>query len=162
MGIDRPDDADVPSDNSGDRPSAVGNDGRQSGASPVETRYREEYYSTGGGFVATATELGHGPAVENRLQLPYRWDSAATLLAACAEHGLKIHELVLRNESAFRPEPATCAALQAIWAAMQDCVTRGFQAEGILPGVLKVPRRAPALFRALSAHATPEPLEIMD
>jgi L-serine dehydratase len=124
--------------------------------------YREEYYSTGGGFVATATELGHGPAVENRLQLPYRWDSAATLLAACAEHGLTIHALVLRNESAFRPEPATCAALQAIWAAMQDCVARGFHAEGILPGVLKVPRRAPALFRALSAHATPEPLEIMD
>jgi hypothetical protein len=45
VGIDRPDDADVPSDNSGDRPSAVGNDGRHPGTSPVETRYREEYYS---------------------------------------------------------------------------------------------------------------------
>jgi hypothetical protein len=45
VGIDRPDDADVPSDNSADRTSPAGNDGQQSGASHVETRYREEYYS---------------------------------------------------------------------------------------------------------------------
>jgi L-serine dehydratase len=123
---------------------------------------REEYYSTGGGFVATAAELGHGPAVENKVAMPYPWESGDTLLAQCRAHGLRVWQLILANETAFRPEAETRAAVTRIWEAMQACVTSGFSASGILPGVLKVPRRAPALQRALAAHATPEPLEVID
>lgn len=62
MGIDRPDDADLPSDNSGDRTSAPGNDGQRSGASHVETRYREEYHS------ALRTQVAPEERTQNRQQ----------------------------------------------------------------------------------------------
>ncbi len=60
---------------------------------------------------------------------------------------------MLENERALRKPAEIEAGLTRIWSVMQACVQRGFAAEGILPGVLKVPRRAPRLQRMLLAEA---------
>jgi hypothetical protein len=74
VGIDRPDDADLPSGNSGDRPSAPPNDGQQSAASHAETRYREEYYSA-------RTQVAHEERTQNRHQATQAdtWTKTANL-----------------------------------------------------------------------------------
>ena len=69
---------------------------------------------------------------------------------------------MLANEQAWRTEQEIRAGLLHLWSVMAACVERGFQREGVLPGGLKVPRRAPALFRELSGTATQDPLQVMD
>jgi L-serine dehydratase len=111
----------------------------------------EEMYSVGGGAVQRA---GEAPAaLAAAVQLPYPFEDAASLLRSCHEHGLEIHELALANECAQRPQAEVERALDERWRIMQDCVTRGFAASGLLPGVLKVRRRAPKLHRVLEAEA---------
>lgn len=127
-----------------------------------EALYSEEFYSVGGGFVLRAGELGRAGVAGPDVTLPYPFHSAESLLAQCREHGLEIHELVAANERAFRPAAETEAALMRIWAVMQACVERGFQASGLLPGSLKVRRRAPKLYRTLSESREVSPLDFMD
>ncbi|AUX21220.1 serine dehydratase [Sorangium cellulosum] len=108
------------------------------------------YYSVGGGFVVNeAAARGESPLEEDRTPVPYPFHSAAELLAACAAHGLSIGQLMLENEKVFRPEAEIRAGLLRIWGVMQECVRRGLRTEGVLPGGLKVTRRAPALHRRL-------------
>jgi len=127
-----------------------------------ELLHREELYSVGGGFVMTAAELGREHDRTNRVPVPYPFDSATTLLAQCKRHGFEIHELVAANERAFRPEAETLAAVRQLWDVMRGCVERGFAAQGLLPGALNLQRRAPRLFRTLSAPGSHGPLEVMD
>ena len=149
----------LPGHSNGLRCTALDADGR-----PLA---RAEYYSTGGGFVVAAEELraaaaAGGAAVAAGPRLPYPFESAQQLLALAREHGLDLHELVLANERAFRPDAETRAALLKIWAVMQACVERGFTAQGLLPGVLKVRRRAPKLHRQLVEAGTGSPMHAMD
>jgi L-serine dehydratase len=69
---------------------------------------------------------------------------------------------VLRNEAAFREEARTRGALLETWAVMQRCMERGFRAEGLLPGVLKLRRRAPRLHRQLASAPAGDPMRAMD
>jgi L-serine dehydratase len=124
--------------------------------------FTQELYSVGGGFVVTAAELGRDDPGASAVSVPYRFDSGASLLAQCREHGLRVHELILANERAYRPEPETRASLARIWSVMQACVEHGFHAEGTLPGVLRLGRRAPKLYRQLSHGGAAGPLEVMD
>jgi L-serine dehydratase len=97
--------------------------------------------------------------------VPHPFTTAAELLQACATHGLAISEVMLRNETARRPEAEVRAGLLHIWTVMQHCVKRGIATGGILPGGLKVKRRAPDLHRRLvegSAAAASDPLAVMD
>jgi L-serine dehydratase len=80
----------------------------------------------------------------------YPFDSAASLLTQCTRNGLSIAELVWQNELAYQDENATRARLLKVWQVMNDCLQRGLNTEGILPGGLKVKRRAPALYRQAS------------
>ena len=110
------------------------------------------YYSIGGGFViddaqADAADAG---ASSRAVELPF--DSAEQLLALCRQHQLRVADVVLRNERAWRPEADTRAALLHLWDVMRQCVARGLRQEGTLPGGLGVPRRAPAMYRALNAR----------
>jgi L-serine dehydratase len=73
-----------------------------------------------------------------------------------------LHQLVLANERAFRSDDETRAALIGIWSVMHDCIERGFNGAGLLPGVLKVKRRAARLHRMLVESAEPGPLAAMD
>ena len=112
------------------------------------------YFSTGGGFVATKKQL-EKPVKNDRVRagipVPYRFTSAAELLALCAAKKLAVHELVLLNEDAMRPRSKSEAGLDTIAKAMDDCTSRGLKQTGILPGGLKVRRRAPELWDKLQA-----------
>jgi L-serine dehydratase len=70
--------------------------------------------------------------------------------------------VILANEGCFRPEEQTRQALQHIWSVMDDCIERGFRGTGLLPGVLKVKRRASRLYRVLVESSEPRPLDVMD
>ncbi|MEM8800528.1 MAG: L-serine ammonia-lyase [Pseudomonadota bacterium] len=118
------------------------------------TIYESVFYSVGGGFIASAKQL-EAPA-ENDLILgaatgPFPFTSAEELLALCREHNLTIHEIVLGNEDALRPRAETETHLANIWRAMDGCIERGLATEGLLPGHLKVRRRAAELYRKLIA-----------
>ncbi|MDB6077046.1 MAG: L-serine ammonia-lyase [Akkermansiaceae bacterium] len=120
-------------------------------------------YSLGGGFIATEEEMKAPPAPG--IELPYPFISAAELMAHSERTGLSISCMLTANEAAFRPAAETEAKLNAIWEAMQNCVKRGCMIEGILPGGLKVKRRAKAIYENL--RSTPEaslsdPLTILD
>ncbi|MCV2218849.1 L-serine ammonia-lyase [Thauera sp. Sel9] len=112
--------------------------------------YGNTYYSIGGGFVVDEAQVQSGLSAEAELALPHPFDTGAELLAQCRRHGLGISDLMLANETAWRSEADTRAALQRIWAVMRGCVARGITQEGVLPGGLNVRRRAPALHRKLS------------
>ena len=122
------------------------------------------YYSVGGGFVAGADEAGRPVLVERDTPVPLPFSAAEELLALCARHDLAISGAMLRNERAWRPEAEVRAGLLAIWEAMQQCVRRGCETEGELPG-LRVPRRAARLYRQLAGQPEAllrDPLTIMD
>lgn len=111
-----------------------------------------EYYSVGGGFVVDEGAAGADRIVEDSTVLPYPFTTARQLLGHCTTHGLSISQVMLANEAAWRPEGETRSGLLNIWQVMQDCVAAGCRNEGILPGGLKVKRRAAALYRQLCAH----------
>jgi len=107
-------------------------------------------YSVGGGFVVNEQAAGADRIVEDRTSLPYQFHSAAELLAHCAESGLSISQIMLNNEGAWRSESEIRDGLLHIWGVMQACVESGCRTEGILPGGLKVKRRAARLYRQLT------------
>jgi len=108
------------------------------------------YYSVGGGFVVNEAAAGADRIVEDQTPLPYRFHSAAELLAHCAGSGLSISEIMLQNECAWRSRSEIRDGLLEIWHVMQSCVERGCHTEGLLPGGLKVKRRAARLYRQLT------------
>jgi L-serine dehydratase len=108
------------------------------------------YYSVGGGFVVDeATAQGGTDAEAAPSRLPYPFHSGAELLSHTEETRLPMSGVMLANEGVFRPESETREGLLRIWQVMQACVKRGCRTEGILPGGLKVERRAPSLYRKL-------------
>jgi L-serine dehydratase len=122
------------------------------------------YYSVGGGFVVDhAGSPADGSTPADQVVVPYPFNSADELLRLSGEHGMSISTLMLENEKAHLPEPEIRARVLAIWQAMDACVKRGCEREGILPGGLKVKRRAAALHRRLKSDpAGGDPLVIMD
>jgi L-serine dehydratase len=120
----------------------------------------EEYYSVGGGFIVKAGEsASQGP---QRAPAPYPFDSAAQLLEQGEKHGLEIHELMMARERTWRSEAEVKRQLLELWRVMRECVQRGFDAQGLLPGVLKVRRRAPKLRRLLESGDPRDPLHALD
>jgi L-serine dehydratase len=117
-------------------------------------------YSIGGGFVVDADAVGRPPAED--VAVPHPFLSGAELLARCDATGMSISSLVLANETARRPEAEVRAALLERWRVMQACIARGCEREGILPGGLKVPRRAAHLARRLKARGADDPLSALD
>jgi L-serine dehydratase len=124
--------------------------------------HREEYYSVGGGFIVRAADFGREQAAGQQVPLRFPFESAQQLLQTCRDHGLDMHELVLENEKSFRTPAETHAALLHIWLVMSDCIERGLQGSGLLPGVLRVRRRAARLHRMLVDAGAPRPLDVMD
>lgn len=120
-------------------------------AAGLQLRSRE-YYSVGGGFVVDEQAAGSDRIVEDATALAYPFHSAAELLDHCAAQDMSISQLMLANEAAWRPEAETRAGLLRIWQVMQDCVDAGCRTEGVMPGGLKVRRRAAGLYRQLSEH----------
>ncbi|MFF6691184.1 L-serine ammonia-lyase, partial [Pseudomonas aeruginosa] len=117
-------------------------------AAGLQVRSRE-YYSVGGGFVVDDEAAGLDRIVEDRTPLVFPFKTARQLLDHCVREGLSISQLMAENEKAWRPAEETRAGLLRIWQVMQDCVEAGCRNEGIMPGGLKVRRRAAALHRQL-------------
>jgi L-serine dehydratase len=113
---------------------------------------QQTYYSVGGGFVVNEAAAGADRIVEDRTALPLPFTTGAELLAQCAEHGLSISQVMLQNERVWHPDRDISKGLLHIWEVMQECVTRGCHTEGVLPGGLKVKRRAARLHRQLSGE----------
>jgi L-serine dehydratase len=99
------------------------------------------YYSTGGGFVASEAELNANAPAEGP-PVPHPFASGAELVDKADAAGMTIAELMLANEVALRPEAEVFSRLDGIFADMSACVERGMRMEGLLPGGLKVRRRA--------------------
>ena len=124
-----------------------------------------DYYSVGGGFVVNHDEAADDRIVADTTQVKYPFQSGDELLARCEESGLPIAGVILANEQAWRSEKEIRDGLLTLWQAMQDCVARGMRETGVLPGGLKVARRAPAMaaeLRALPEKALRDPLTILD
>ena len=123
---------------------------------------REEYYSIGGGFVVRAG--AEADVTDARLTPPFQFDSGAMLLERASAAGLEIHELMLamREARRWRSDAEVQNGLMCIWRVMQDCVQRGFNAQGLLPGVLGVRRRAPKLYRQLMSGDPLSPMHALD
>jgi L-serine dehydratase len=127
-----------------------------------KTLLTEEMYSIGGGAVQREGEADDASAAAATIELPLPFASGDELLVQCASAGLPIDGLMRMNERAMRTDAEINAKLARIWNVMQACVQRGFAAEGVLPGVLKLPRRAPRLKRELDAEAPQGPVDPME
>ena len=121
----------------------------------------EDYYSIGGGFIVRGDETEASGVFANKIP-PYPFSSGAELLAKCKENGLELYELILANERTWRSEEEVRAGLLHLWKVMQQCVERGFHQTGHLPGVLKVRRRAPKMYRVLTEGKAASALEALD
>ncbi|MFE9451251.1 L-serine ammonia-lyase [Streptomyces sp. NPDC006739] len=113
------------------------------------------YYSVGGGFVVDEDAVGADRIVLDDTVLKYSFRTGDELLRLTRETGLSISSLMLENERAWRTEEEIRAGLLEIWRVMRECVTRGLSSEGILPGGLKVRRRAAMSARQLRAEGDP-------
>ncbi|MFF0741818.1 L-serine ammonia-lyase [Streptomyces sp. NPDC004111] len=115
------------------------------------------YYSVGGGFVVDEDAVaGENPIVPDDTVLKYPFRTGDELLRLANETGLSISSLMLENEKAWRTEEEIREGLLEIWRVMQSCVSRGMSREGILPGGLKVRRRAANSARQLRADGDPK------
>ncbi|MYS20290.1 L-serine dehydratase [Streptomyces sp. DvalAA-14] len=124
-----------------------------------EPLLEKTYYSVGGGFVVDTDALG-GEGGAGRIKpddtvLRHPFRTGDELLRLSRETGLSISALMLDNEKAWRTESEIRAGLLEIWQVMRDCVQRGMAREGILPGGLKVRRRAAQSARQLRAEGDP-------
>lgn len=128
----------LPGHANGMRFSALDRDGRV-----LLTRI---YYSIGGGFVVTDSELAamnqRGKADEGQKNVPYPFANAKQMLAMAAQSGLTIAQMKRANEEALMGRTALDEGLDSLWQAMNACIERGLKGEGQLPGGLKVRRRA--------------------
>ncbi|MEU9098800.1 L-serine ammonia-lyase, partial [Streptomyces sp. NPDC048361] len=115
------------------------------------------YYSVGGGFVVDEDAVaGDNPIVPDDTVLKHPFRTGDELLRLAQETGLSISALMLENEKAWRTEDEIRSGLLDIWRVMQACVSRGMSREGILPGGLKVRRRAATIARQLRVEGNPE------
>jgi L-serine dehydratase len=134
-----------------------------------ESLRESRYLSVGGGFVVTAG-ASNSQVIAAHNQLPYPFRSGRELLTMCRESGMTVAQLMMQNELTWREASETHSRLDRIWQVMQDCVARGCginypEADGELPGPLRVRRRAPELYRNLTQRAErtlSDPLSVMD
>jgi L-serine dehydratase len=109
-------------------------------------------FSIGGGFVVDEADASADQITRDDTALPYPYRTGDDLLRMGSESGLSISAMTMANEKCWRSEAEIRAGLLERWHVMQACVERGCRQEGLLPGGLKVRRRAPELFRQLSAR----------
>ncbi len=120
------------------------------------------YYSVGGGFVVDEEATGADRVVVDDTPVRFPFTTGAELLEICAREGMRISDVMLANEQAWRTEPEVRDGMLHLWSVMAECVERGFHREGVLPGGLRVRRRAPQMYRDLSSSFGADPLHVMD
>ncbi|HEV7908741.1 MAG TPA: L-serine ammonia-lyase [Pseudonocardiaceae bacterium] len=124
---------------------------------------RAVYYSVGGGFVVDENASGADRIKPDTTALPHPFPTGDELLARTRQTGLSISEMMLANEQVWRSEAEIRSGLLHIWQVMQECVERGCIEQGVLPGGLKVRRRAAEMHKRLAGeHYATDPLRVMD
>lgn len=108
-----------------------------------------DYYSVGGGFVVSGAVAAGDRIGSDVTDLPYPFKTGVELLKLCKANRQSISGLMLQNETTWLPEERIRQDLLQIWGVMQACVERGLREEGVLPGGMKVKRRAANLYRQL-------------
>lgn len=126
--------------------------------------YQNTYYSTGGGFIVDEAHFSQALSEQRQMALPFPFNSAADLLAHCQKTGLSLAGLVAKNELSIRSRDELEGYFVKIWQTMSDCIEKGINNEGLLPGPLKVTRRAPLLYKKLTAYGNQltDPMQIID
>ena len=131
-----------------------------------EVIFEETYYSIGGGFIVQdcdfEKEKDKALSLHTNIKRPHIFSTADELIKEANEKGLSISTIMMNNEKCLSDEATIREGLVGIWQAMKESVERGMRTEGILPGGLKVNRRAPALHRSLSVESNNDPLSAMD
>jgi len=127
-----------------------------------EDAYTKTYYSIGGGFIVDEEHFGKTP--ESTVKVPYMFTLAEELVDQCKENGLSVSSLVMANERAINAEEEINTYFSNIWKTMRECMERGMNEEGILPGPLRVPRRAAALRQQLmtTEKLSNDPMTVVD
>ena len=113
---------------------------------------QETYYSIGGGFVMTEGELAEGRNTDEGDPVPYPFKSAVEMLEMAETSGKSIAEMKKANEHARGGPESLKSGVARIWQVMNDCIERGMDSEGVLPGGLNVKRRAKGIRDALIAE----------
>ncbi|POP44012.1 L-serine ammonia-lyase [Superficieibacter electus] len=128
----------------------------------AECLLSKTYYSIGGGFIVEEADFGQDHDVT--VPVPFAFRSASELLTQCEAHGLSISGLMMQNELALRSKQEIDAQCTSLWEIMSAGIQRGMNTEGVLPGPLKVPRRAVALRRMLvsSDSLSSDPMNVID
>ncbi|MCL9780849.1 L-serine ammonia-lyase [Vibrio sp. S4M6] len=123
----------------------------------------ETFYSTGGGFIATESELS-AKETQPEASVSYPFSTAEQMLELAEQNGLSLGSMIIENESSFHSVQEIEDKADKIWKVMSLCMKRGFETEGILDGGLNVVRRAPNLLKRLESNsmATNDPMEVMD
>ena len=124
--------------------------------------YSKTYYSIGGGFIVD--EEHFGKETLDTVSVPYPFNSATQMLEYCKETGLSLSGMVMQNELALHSKKEIEEYFAHVWATMRACIDRGMNTEGVLPGPLRVPRRASALRRMLvsSDKLSNDPMNVVD
>ena len=127
---------------------------------------QETYFSIGGGFIVQDFEFeeekSKAVSLHNNIKHPYPFTNGTELFNIAKENHINISTIMMSNEKCLNDEATIRSDLLNIWQAMQDCIERGIKTEGILPGGLKVTRRAPALHKTLTVEKNIDPLVTMD
>ncbi|GAA4216876.1 L-serine ammonia-lyase [Sagittula sp. NFXS13] len=113
---------------------------------------QETYYSVGGGFVLTADELAAGKDTDDGAPVPYPFKSANEMLEMAQSSGKSIAEMKRANEISRGSSARLDDGIARIWQVMEDCIDRGLEGQGILPGGLSVKRRARNIHEQLLAE----------
>ncbi|MEU7839022.1 MULTISPECIES: L-serine ammonia-lyase [unclassified Nonomuraea] len=121
------------------------------------------YYSVGGGFVLADSPANRPMIVPDPTPVRHPFRTAAELLGHCRREQVPISAVMRRNEHYWRADQEIDAGLMHIWQVMTDCVRRGCARDGVLPGSLKVPRRAKTWHDKLSTEDVDgDPLAVTD
>jgi len=123
------------------------------------------YYSIGGGFIVKDEDFEAQKQEKYavaQMDAPFPFSTANELMQICQDNSFRISSLMLKNETMLLPEAEVRRRLLHIWHTMQECIENGKQTEGILPGGLKVHRRAAALLALLENEKSNDPMLVMD
>lgn len=113
---------------------------------------KETYFSIGGGFVVTESEMNGAASGPKGPPVRFPFESAEAMLTMARDSGLSIATMKRANELTRRDPAALSAGIARIWAVMDACIERGLVTDGVLPGGLKVRRRAKGIHDALIAE----------
>ncbi len=122
------------------------------------------YYSVGGGFIVNQDKNSDSLIVEDKTIVKFPFTTAEELLKQCEKNQLPISQIMFQNEKSWHSEEEIKNKLLIIWETMEKSIQRGCERDGILPGGLKVQRRARSIYHKLigEGHLQSDPLYVLD